>query len=331
MFKDLDDTSRKLLTLIQKGFPLGKRPFAALAKGIGIREEEALNRIQELKERKLIVEISGIFNATALGYRIVLVAMKVKGEKLDEAAQSISLHPGVGHNYSRDSLYNLWFTLSLPREKDFKEEVASMQKRAGASSSLLLPSLRLFKIGVLIEPGSDGKEARMEGMDSEGVSYISDVDITEEEIRAVRGLQRNLPLVVEPFTSLAKESGMEENPFLSIARRLLEKKIMRRYAAQVPHRSLGFNSNAMVCWNTPPSRVIEAGEKLASSLWVTHCYERQAYEEWPYNIYSMIHGKSKEECQEKARSLSSLVDVKDYILLFSPREYKKARVKYFLE
>lgn len=345
MLKDLNDASRSLLSLIQKGFPLEERPFISLATQTGLKEAEALSHMRQLKEKGFIVEISGIFNAAALGYTTTLVAMKIDPEELDKAARIISLHPGVGHNYSRDSSYNLWFTLSIPRTKDLPQEVIRLQNRAGALSSLILPSLRLFKIGVFIQPGKHGEDARIEGMDGEGgagemtgeISHHDELEpngyITQEEMTVVRGLQRDLSLELnlEPFKHLAESSDMEEGAFLAISGRLLERKIMRRYAAQLPHRHLGFTFNAMVCWKAPQERKIAIGKALASSPWVTHCYERPPCEDWPYNLYSMVHGKTREECQEKARNLSKQVSLEEYVLLFSPKEYKKARVKYFLE
>lgn len=340
MLKDLDDVSRSLLSIIQKGFPLEERPFVTLAKQTGLKEEEALRHIRGLKEKGFIVEISGIFNTSALGYTTTLVAMKVAPDKLDEAARIISLHPGVGHNYGRESSYNLWFTLSIPCEKDLAHEVDVMQKKAGAISSLLLPSLHLFKIGVFIEPGKHGEEAHMEGMNSEeslrpymeGESSCNG-HLSPDEINVVRGMQKDLALELklEPFKQVSESSGMEEKSFLSIAKGLMERKILRRYAAQLPHRHLGFTFNAMICWKAPDERKFEIGKSLASSPWVTHCYERPVYNDWPYNLYSMVHGKTREECQDKARSLSNQVHLKEYVLLFSPKEYKKVRVRYFLE
>lgn len=338
MLKDLDEASRKLLSIIQKGFPLEERPFTVLAGQTNITEEEALRLVRNLKERGIVVEISGIFNAPAIGYSTTLVAMKVAPEKLDEAAGIVSLHPGVGHNYGREADYNLWFTISIPREIDLSQEINSLQKKAGTISSLILPSLHLFKIGVFIEPGKNGGEASMEGLNSEEASGANLEGVTPnngklspDQVKVIKGLQEDLILEMQPFKKIAERFGMEEKLFLTTARELLEKKIMRRYAARLPHRQLGFTHNAMICWNIPVINRKDVGEKLASSPWVTHCYERPVYKEWPYALYSMIHGKSRQECQEKARTLSGQVGVKDYVLLFSPKEYKKARVKYFIE
>ncbi len=333
MLKDLNDASRSLLSIIQKGFPLEERPFAALARQTGIQEEEALNHIRELKEKGFIIEISGIFNAAALGYAATLVAMKVDPGKLDEAARIVSLHQGVGHNYGRDSTYNLWFTLSIPREKDLAREVNGMQKRAGAISSLILPSLHLFKIGVFIQTGKHGEESQIEGVSSEEGDFSYDGHVSPDEINVVRGLQKDLSLELklQPYEHLAESAGLREKTFLALANGLLEKKVMRRYAAQLPHRHLGFTFNSMICWKAPEERKMEVGRSLASSPWVTHCYERPTYADWPYNLYSMVHGKTRDECQDKAKSLSEQVHLAEYVLLFSPKEYKKARVRYFLE
>ena len=104
---------------------------------------------------------------------------------------------------------------------------------------------------------------------------------------------------------------------------------MRRYSAVLHHRRAGFRANSMVVWIVPAERSVEVGNIMAQSSWVTHCYERPTFPDWPYTHFTMIHATSKEKCEEVARQISEATAIVDYKLLYSTREYKKTRVRYF--
>jgi DNA-binding Lrp family transcriptional regulator len=148
----LDGIDGKLLERLQQGVPLVRRPFQALGRELGILD--SLDRVRRLKEEGLIREIAGVFQARALGYRTALVALKVAPAGLEAAAAAINPHPGVSHNYAREHEYNLWFTLALPLAQDLRAEALRLGEKAGAEDTLFLPTLRVFKIGVLFSPSS---------------------------------------------------------------------------------------------------------------------------------------------------------------------------------
>ena len=104
---------------------------------------------------------------------------------------------------------------------------------------------------------------------------------------------------------------------------------MRRFSAVLHHRKAGFKANAMAVWNVPPERSEEVGRIMASSPWVTHCYERPTFPDWPYSHFSMVHATTKKECQAAVKEISESTGITDYKLLYSTREYKKTRVRYF--
>ena len=104
---------------------------------------------------------------------------------------------------------------------------------------------------------------------------------------------------------------------------------MRRFAAILRHRDAGFSANGMIVWNVPREKVDEVGYKIASFPQVSHCYQRPVYEDWPYNLFSMIHARSIEAAEAMALQISNTVQIKDYRILFSSREFKKERVRYF--
>ena len=147
----MDDRDKRLLNLVQEDFPLAPRPFEALGLPLDLTEAEVLGRIADLKQRKVIRQIGGIFDTRSLGYTSSLVAMRVPSERVDEAAAVVSAHPGVSHNYQRNHAFNLWFTVAVPSTCDLFWTMDQLHQTAGAESTRILPTLRLFKIGVRLD------------------------------------------------------------------------------------------------------------------------------------------------------------------------------------
>jgi len=142
----LDGIDQKLLNLLQAKFPLTGAPYADLGLSLGIAEQEAIRRIEQLKARGFIRQIGPVFNAASLGYRTTLVAMRVAEARLDKAAELISNHPGVSHVYERDHHFNLWFTLAVPATIEMEAELQRLAGPIKAETVFTLPALRLFKL-----------------------------------------------------------------------------------------------------------------------------------------------------------------------------------------
>lgn len=325
---ELDLIDRRLLNLLQGSFPLVERPFAALAAELGISEEETLARARRLRDEGVIRHLSGIFDVFRLGYRSALVACVVAPERLDEVAAIVSAHPGVSHNYSREHRFNLWFVMAVPGDRDFEAAVDALVRRAGVETYHILPAQRLFKIAVEYDMvgGTAAAPRRSNGHRKTGRRPL-----TEEEKQIVRLLQEDLPLVSRPFAPAAGALGVSEAELLARLDALREEGIMRRFAAVLRHQEAGFESNGMVCWRPPEDRVEAAGEQLAADPRVSHCYWRPTFDDWPYPLFSMVHAQERAEVERVARELAEATGVCDYAILFSVREYKKERVKYFVE
>ena len=319
----LDTIDRRLLNNIQKGFPLVVRPFAAIAEQLGISEEDALARARRLKEHGIIRQISAIFDSRRLGYSSTLVAMDIPEDQVDESANRISEHPGVSHNYGRDHPFNLWFTLTLPPGADLEGEVARLSEMAGPRRTRILPALRLFKIGVELdlEQGVNAAEKRQR---SNGPPRT----LTEEDLTYIRVLQDDLPLEPASFQSWAESLGVSQEKMFAKAKEFEASGVMRRFAAVLRHRKVGFVANGMICWRIPEDRLPDLGYRLASYPQVSHCYQRPVYPDWPYSVFSLVHARSREQCEEIARQMSQDIGISDYITLYSTKEYKKERVKY---
>ncbi|MBI4305375.1 MAG: Lrp/AsnC family transcriptional regulator [Chloroflexi bacterium] len=150
------------------------------------------------------------------------------------------------------------------------------------------------------------------------------------DVAFIREMQEDLPLVTRPFDALARRLGMSVPQVFDYAQGMIGRKLMRRFSAVLYHRRAGFSANAMVVWRVPAERSQEVGEIFARSPWVTHCYERPTFADWPYSHYTMIHATSRERCEKVAEELAEASSITDKQLLYSNREYTKTRVRYFV-
>ena len=321
----MDAIDRRLLNLIQKDFPLVARPFAAIGEQLGISEEDVLARARRLKKGGVIRQISAIFDSRRLGYSSTLVTMDIPEEHIDESASRISQHSGVSHNYKRDHSFNLWFTLTLPPGADLEAEVARLSDVAGARRTRVLPALRVFKIGVELdlEQGANVAEKRRPRKQPPQ-------SFAEEDLSYVRVLQQDLPLEPTPFQGWAESLGVSQEEMFAKTKDLEASGVMRRFAAVLRHQKAGFVANGMICWRIPDERLPDLGYRLASYPQVSHCYHRPVYPDWPYNVFSIVHALSREGCEEIARRMSQEIGVDDYVILYSTKEYKKKRVRYYV-
>ena len=326
----MDNLDKEILNEIQWTFPLISQPFHEIAKKFGITPEVVKNRLIRLKNTGILRQLSAIFDTRKLGYKSSLIAMEIEPEKLDYVAQQINRHPGVSHNYERNHQFNLWFTLAVPPGSDLKTEVDKFLKLKGIKKVRLLPTIQLFKIGVKLDMVD---EKKYEIKPSEEKKKICDVKFvaTEDDKEFIRELQKDLEIVDRPFLRAAQKLGMTEDQVFEKLKYYEEIGVMRRFAAILRHRDLGFVANGMIVWKVPEERITEVGGKLGAFPQVSHCYQRPVYADWPYNVFSMIHCKSEDEAENMAKIIQNQINVDDYKILFSSREFKKTRVEYFVE
>lgn len=149
----------------------------------------------------------------------------------------------------------------------------------------------------------------------------------EVDIRLLRAVQDGLKLTKRPYQELGEEMGMSEDEVIHRLASLVEEGVIRRFAAAIGHRALGIAANAMIVWKVPEADVERIGRIMASFEDVTHCYERTARPEWPYNLYTMVHSRSREGCERIASEISKITGIKEYKMLFSEAEYKKTSAR----
>ena len=324
---DLDLTDRKLLNALQGSIDLVDRPFAKAADEAGISEDEALDRARRLREAGVLRHLSPIFDVFRLGYKSALVACVVPPERLEEAAAVISAHPGVSHNYAREHRFNIWFVMAIPRERDFDAEVARLADAAGATRHIVLPAKKLFKIAVEYDMVGRTTDSKPKAPRAKAPRR----DLTDDEKAIIRVCQDDMPLVSRPWAEQARTLGMDEAALIEKLRAMRDEGILRRFAAVLRHNEAGFSANGMACWRVPEERIEEVGALLAADSRVSHCYWRPTFEDWPYPLFSMVHCESRDDVRAVVEELSRTVDVTDYEILWSAKEFKKERVRYFVE
>lgn len=328
----LDDTDRKLLNLMQGRFPITPRPYEAVAKQAEITETEVLQRVQHLLDERIIRQVTPIFDTRALGYGSMLVAAKVDPEHPWGPAKIINAHPGVSHNYLRNHEFNMWFTLAV--EPDSKLGLQGtldvLQELTGAESIRQLPTLKLFKIRMDLEMEGDTKDLSSAGVAEDPVEL--DMQPYDDFDRAViRATQGDLPVVPEPYVDAAKELGVTVDKLVDHLTGMQERGLLRRVAAILFHRRAGFSANGMGVWAVPDDQIMELGPKMASYRGISHCYQRPTYEDWKYSVFTMAHGRSKEECDAILDSIAEDTGIHERATLYSSTEFKKIRLLYFTD
>jgi len=316
----------EILSRIQKKFPLVAKPFQAIADELNISEDEVLSILQKEKSDGIIRQTSAIFDTKRLGYKSSLVAFKIPQINIDKAVEIINSHPGISHNYERNHDFNIWFTLGVPptSELGLDKTVEIIAKLTEAEDYIMLPTLKLFKINVKLNTtGKDDKKEKVKKV------VHTEIEMTPLHHKIVQLAQYDIDMISEPFANIIKEIGTDYDTFFKILQELQEAGIMRRFASILNHRKAGFNANAMVVWDIDESNGEAIGEDAAAFSAVSHCYLRPKYANWPFNLFTMVHGKTTEETNSIIEEMAKEIPNKSHMPLYSSREFKKIRIEYF--
>jgi DNA-binding Lrp family transcriptional regulator len=359
----LDSADRALLDLIQTDIPLVERPFTALGSRCGLPEEEVMERIRGFLEQRVVRNYGALLDSSKIGYKSTLVAVTVPEVEIDTVAERINSHPGVSHNYLRNHHYNIWFTLALPREQEFRREIEAMMSSneypRPVYPYLVLPSIETFKLRVKFDFGTVPKSIEESGEERSGNSpdefpvessadsstgppvdsqydspgqkdAVPDPDraLSRVEKKLLKAVQHTIPISPRPWQHIGAEIGVDEAEVVEMLASLKHRGVIRRIAAILRHRALGYTANGMTCFNVADDSIHGAGRIAASFQEVSHCYHRPRQNGWDYPLFAMIHSHSRAACEERAVAVAEAIGCGDYLVLFSERELKKERVDY---
>jgi siroheme decarboxylase len=329
----LDDFDKRLLNEMQGAFPIEPRPYAAVARALEVPEERVLTRVQELLDERIIRQVTPIYDTRALGYGSMLVAAKVDPEHPWRPATIVNSHPGVSHNYLRNHDFNMWFTIAVEENSalglDGTLEV--LQRLTGAESIRQLPTLKLFKIRMDLELVG-GTDELAKAVVAEEPIELSKQPYDERDVAVIRATQGDLPVVSEPYAVAAAQLHMRVDALVEHLQGMAERGLLRRVAAILFHRRAGFSANGMGVWKVADESIAEVGPRMAAYRGISHCYQRPTYADWPYSIFTMAHGRSKEECDAILDAIAGEnPEVQDRATLYSSTEFKKIRLLYFTD
>jgi siroheme decarboxylase len=292
-----------------------------------------LGRVQELIDDRIIRQVTPIYDTRAFGYGSMLVAARVDPEHPWRAAKIINSHPGVSHNYLRNHAFNMWFTIAV--EEDSKLGLQGtldvLQELTGAESIRQLPTLKLFKIRMDLDMAGGTEQLSAAGAET-APAELERQAYDDFDRAVVRATQGDMPVVPEPYVPAAAELGVTVDALIEHLHGMVERGLLRRVAAILFHRRAGFSANGMGVWKVPEDRVLEIGPRMAAIRGISHCYQRPTYEDWPYQLFTMAHGRSKEECDAVLDAIQATIpEIEDRATLYSSTEFKKIRLLYFTD
>lgn len=317
---------KRLCNELQEGLPICWEPFDDLARYLNSDEKTILQQIEQLKKLGVIRRICALINYHALGMTSTLAAAHIPEEDLQEVAEAVNSLENVSHNYRRHHYYNLWFTLQAQKSQQIEVMLSNLSGRFGIDFHNLTVK-RVFKLDVRFDAESEGSATGGLLQDVAQTPACERVELNENQKRILSGLQDEVRLTSEPFDSLCSE-GLEREDVLRIIAELIDKGVIRRIAAVVDHHKLGFVANVLFAGEVPQNKIVEAGEKLARFGMVSHCYERKTFENWPYNLFAMMHARSMGEIQHVINKYTEAEKIDSFQLLPTAAELKKQPVKH---
>lgn len=317
------DTTRLLLDGCQREFPLVSRPFDAIAEKFRDQgpwdESSVLQAFQSALESGTLSRIGPVFAAHGIGMS-TLAALAVPETLLDEVAASVNVFPEVNHNYRRSHRYNLWFVVTGRDEADIRRTLYAIRKQWPSLPLLDLPLLNAFYIDLGFGLDDAHKPACAAARAARRFS------LTDEEWQLVSLIQEGVPLVPRPYQAIARAWGGSEEAVIATLQRWLDVGIVKRFGAVLRHRELGYRANGMWVMDIPAADLQHVADQLAAAPEVRLCYERpRRGAEWPYNLFCMVHAKSREEVLSIIHQLSSRFGLAHYPhdILIGEHRYKQ--------
>lgn len=313
-------TEFRLLNDFQRGFPLVPAPYAELACRLDCDEAAVLDRLARLLQRGAISRVGPVFAPWRVGVS-TLAALAAPPARLEEIAALVSACPEVNHNYQREHYYNLWFVATADDEPALQAVLDRIAGQAG-TRVLSLPLVEQYHIDLGFDLCNGVKDRP-----AAGSFRRESLDAAERAL--VAALQAGLPLVPRPFAAVAAQAGMDEVRVLATLADWLEAGVVKRFGVVVRHHELGYKANAMVVFDVPDDRVAELGARLSAEAGVTLCYRRRRHPpEWTYNLFCMVHGRSRDEVAPIIERLCRVAG-QPCEVLFSTRRFKQRGARYF--
>jgi len=322
----MSDLEQRLLNDYQRDFPLIARPFDRIADDLGSDTQTVLNELASLFEHGKVSRVGPVFKPNKLGVS-TLAAMSIPPAQLDVVADQVNGFTEVNHNYEREHRFNLWFVAVSADQQQLAMALSAIENATGYAV-MSLPLVKEYHIDLGFKLGGEKYQKSKPALNQQTEGH--DFDPLQDG-PLVAAIQAGLPLVERPYLTIAEQLGLAEQDVIQKISDLQDAGIIRRLGVIVRHHELGYRANAMVVWDIPDDQVDERGKQLSAQDDVTLCYQRPRKPDWPYNLFSMIHGKNRDEVvnyiERMAENLG--LDNTPYDILFSLKRFKQRGAKYF--
>ena len=304
----MTELEQNLLAIIQDAFPLEERPYQVLAGQLGSDEQSVFATVENLRQSGIIRRIGGVYDSKALGFISRLCAGKVTESAIEAFATAVNEIPAITHNYQRSHEYNVWFTVIAQSEAEIQKIVDDVCAKTDLHDVHVLLATKKFKINTVMG-GTAAPVIRKN-------SCVRSKPLSGSDRNRIRIACEDIPHSLTPF----KDWGVSCDEL----REDLDLRRMRRFGAILRHQEAGFADNAMVCFNST-----DGGDILAQKPYISHCYNRPAFEGFPYTLYAMMHAQSAEELDRNIKEAAESIGNPDYVVLHSLRELKKTSFRFF--
>lgn len=324
----MNNLELRLLNEFQRNWPLEPQPYCVVGEKLGTGESWVLERLAAFQGEGVVSRVGAVFAPGTIGAS-TLAALEVPAERLSQVADMVSGFPEVNHNYEREHRINLWFVVTAQSEERLAQVLADIETEAQCGPLLALRLVEEFRIDLGFDLRGEAAAAELAVPRPVGAPH----PLTPQERRLLIVLQDGLPLTPRPFAALGDAAGISEAQALEQIRQWTAAGTIRRLGVIVRHRELGYRANAMVVWDVPDALVRPLGIDLAQQAGVTLCYRRtRAQPRWAYNLYCMIHGRSRTAVLERLDDIEGRTRLGTYSrqVLFSLTRFKQTGARYLL-
>ncbi|ELZ78017.1 Lrp/AsnC family transcriptional regulator [Haloferax larsenii] len=329
---DLDEVDAALIDDYQSGFPVEANPFRAVAADLGIDEADALDRVRRLREQGIFRRFGAVLNPPVIGSS-TLAAVSAPEDRFDEVAEVINGYRQVNHNYRRDHEWNMWFVVTAGSRETRDRILSEIEERTGCEV-LTLPMLTDYYIDLEFPVMNEDRFAR-ESLEQTAVSAtrISENatgDLSDLDARLLVEIQDGFPLSETPYADVAERIDADTDEVVAAIERLVDDGCIKRIGCIVNHVVTGFRNNCMVVWDVPDDELDARGEEVGSLPYVTLCYHRprRPEQDWPYNLFTMIHGREADAVDAKIDELAADYLPFDHERLYSTETLKQTGAQY---
>jgi len=336
--EEVDEVDARLIDGYQSGFPVVERPFRVVGEELGVSESEAFERVQRLRDEGVFRRFGAVLNPPVIGSS-TLAAVQAPADRFDEVAEIINGYRQVNHNYRREHEWNMWFVVTAGSRETRDRILDEIAERTGCDV-LNLPMLTDYYIDLEFPVVNADRFAR-ESVESTEVSAtrISENatgDLSRFDAELLLAIQSGFPLSETPYRDIAAEIAPKLDGDVTVemvldgVERLREDGCIKRVGCIVNHVVTGFSNNCMVVWDVPDDELDERGLAVGELPYVTLCYHRprRPEQDWPYNLFTMIHGREPDAVDEKVDELASDYLPVDHERLYSTETLKQTGAQY---